>query len=226
MDHVNTFLWRAKSVIKDAAPERRTTAAGGAAAIPSPAHERSRPCVGPQIRRLRQERGLTLAQVATRSGLNVGYLSQIENDKASPSLDSLGALAAALEVPITWFLVDSAPPPRVVRAADRRRWDGPGGVDVQEVDGGIPRDLRVVLATCLPAQRSGMHAHTGEEHHVMLSGRMRLLQGPYSFDLGPGDYLVWDATIPHDSECLGDEPCEVLIISHRGHSAETSRPAG
>ena len=48
------------------------------------------PAVGRQIRRWRTERGLTLASVAERSGLNVGYLSQIENDKASPSLESPG----------------------------------------------------------------------------------------------------------------------------------------
>ena len=47
---------------------------------------RRKPAVGRQIRRWRAERGLTLANVAERSGLNVGYLSQIENDKASPSL--------------------------------------------------------------------------------------------------------------------------------------------
>ena len=81
--------------------------AGGAGARTEGASStRTRPSVGPQIRRLRQERGLTLAQVAERTGLNVGYLSQVENDKASPSLESLSALATAIDVPITWFLLD------------------------------------------------------------------------------------------------------------------------
>jgi transcriptional regulator with XRE-family HTH domain len=43
--------------------------------------------VGREVRRWRQSRGLTLAQVGERSGLNVGYLSQIENEKAVPSLE-------------------------------------------------------------------------------------------------------------------------------------------
>ena len=51
-----------------------------------PVEERRRPAVGVQVKRWRTERGLTLANVADRTGLNVGYLSQIENDKASPSL--------------------------------------------------------------------------------------------------------------------------------------------
>ena len=61
--------------------------------------ERRRPAVGIQIKKWRTERGLTLANVAERSGLNVGYLSQIENDKASPSLQCLTSIATALERP-------------------------------------------------------------------------------------------------------------------------------
>src|SRR3954464_73181 len=107
--------------------------------------ERRRPAVGTQIRRWRADRGMTLAQVAERSGLNVGYLSQIENDKASPSLESLAAVADAVEVPIAWFLAEAARPMRIVRAGERRTWTGPSGNGrIEEVDGGIPRDLRIV----------------------------------------------------------------------------------
>ncbi len=179
------------------------------------------------MRRWRQERGLTLTQIAERSGLNVGYLSQVENDKASPSLETLAALATAIEVPITWFLLNSAQAPRVVRAEDRRAWAGPGGGRVEEVDGGIPRDLRIVEGVGVPGGGTGFHAHAGDEHHIMLSGRMRLTQGDFSTELGPGDYLLWDATIPHDAAAVGDEPVRVLIISHRSHgSSESSRPEG
>ena len=176
------------------------------------------------MRRWRRQRGLTLAQVAERSGLNIGYLSQIENDKASPSLESLAALSEAMDVPIAWFLVESAPAPRVVRARERRRWKGPGGVAIEELDGGIPRDMRVVTATIRPGDRTGMHSHAGDEHHVVLSGRLLLTQGSHSVELGPGDYLLWDATIPHDAQAAGDEPAVVLIIGHRAHTGETARP--
>lgn len=81
--------------------------------------ERRRPAVGAQVKRWRTERGLTLAAVAERSGLNVGYLSQIENDKASPSLTCLASLGDALDVPIAWFLIGDAPAPVVVRANER-----------------------------------------------------------------------------------------------------------
>jgi transcriptional regulator with XRE-family HTH domain len=210
------------SVKKRQSPSR--PAGTDLAAAPEPSPQRTRPCVGPQVRRLRRERELTLAQVAQKTGLNVGYLSQIENDKASPSLETLGALASAMEVPITWFLLDQAPAPQVVRASDRRSWRGPGGVRVSEVDGGLSRDVRIVVASSTPGQRTGLHAHAGDEHHIVLSGRVRLIQGEHAVELGPGDYLLWDATIPHDSEVIGPDPVEMLIITHRTHGAETARP--
>lgn len=185
---------------------------------------RSRPCVGPAARRLRRERGLTLADVAARSGLNVGYLSQVETDKASPSLETLGALAAALDVPVAWFFMDAAEPPRVVRVADRPVRTGVGRAGaLEEVDGGAGRDLRIVQATMPPGARTGFHAHAGDEHHLVLSGRVRLEQGDHVVELGPGDYLVWDATVPHDAATVGDEPATLLIVGHRAHGPETSR---
>ena len=61
------------------------------------------PRVGRQVRRWRTDRAMTLAKVSEASGLNIGYLSQIENDKAVPSLEALASLATALDVPIGWF---------------------------------------------------------------------------------------------------------------------------
>jgi transcriptional regulator with XRE-family HTH domain len=178
----------------------------------------ARPRIGSQVRRLRQQLGMTLTRVAERSGLNVGYLSQIENDKGSPSLDALGALARALDVPVAWLFVDGSRPPRVVRAAERRRWRGPGNVEVQEVDGGLPRDLRIVFVRGEPGEVTpDLHSHAGDEHHIVLSGRVLLRQGESEIELGPGDYLLWDANLPHSAEPVGDEPVELLIISHRGH---------
>src|SRR5204863_8901699 len=128
---VNTYLRGTNTPMSQPKPEP----------VPAVQPSRARPVVGRRVRRRRQELSQTLAQVAEASGLNIGYLSQIENDKASPSLESLGALAEALDVPIAWFFLDMASAPRVVRERDRRRWRGPAGGDASQVDGGIPREL-------------------------------------------------------------------------------------
>jgi len=171
--------------------------------------------VGRETRRWRLSRALTLAQVGERSGLNIGYLSQIENGKAVPSLEALAAIAGALDVPPAWLLLNSTQPPRVVPRANRPRTDGPGGAVLEEVDAGTSRDVCILEVTAPPGHATGVHAHQGDEHHVILSGRWRMTQGDHTVELGPGDYLAWDPTIPHDVENIGEDEGRILIVYPR-----------
>lgn len=173
--------------------------------------QRRRPAVGGQVKRWRRDRGLTLADVAERSGLNVGYLSQIENDKASPSLSCLAAIGDALEVPIGWFLIDEVPPPQVVRASERTTTTSDAG-RFERVDGNVSPDLSIIEAVAAPGRRTGTHAHAGDEHHIVLRGRFRMTQGEHVVEVGPGDYVRWDGTIPHDAEVIGEDEGAMFIV--------------
>ena len=75
-----------------------------------------------------------------------------------------------------------------------------------------------------PGTGTGVHAHLGDEHHVVLTGRWRMTQGEDSYELGPGDYLAWDPTVPHDVECIGDEPGRILVIYPRQGRRTTAGP--
>jgi len=174
------------------------------------------PAVGAQVRRWRTERGLTLARLASATGLNVGYLSQIENDKASPSLACLSALSSALDVPIAWFLVDEHQAPEVMRAADRR-WREAANGRASRVDARGASDISIVEVEAAPGSSAGLHTHAGDEHHLILAGRYRMTQGQHVEELGPGDYLRWDGLVPHDAEVISDEPGRMLIIRLTRH---------
>lgn len=183
--------------------------------------QRQRPSVGPRIRRRRRDRGLTLAAVAELSGLNVGYLSQVENDKASPSLETLAALAEALEVPIAWFLLDTSAGPRVVHRSERPERSVPRGAGtLTQVDGGISRDVAILEGELPTGRRTGFHAHPGDEHHLILSGQLRITQGDTVIDAGPGDYVLLDGTLPHEVESIGDETARLIIVYPRGGESE------
>ena len=184
---------------------------------------RRRPLVGARIRRRRRERSLTLAQVGDQTGLNIGYLSQVENDKASPSLETLAALAGALDVPIAWFLLEQSVPPRVVRAGERPRRGGPGGATLTQVDGGVARDVAIYEGVLPAGHRTGFHAHPGDEHHIVLDGRVRITQGDAIVEAGPGDYVLLDGTLPHDAEVLGGAPARMIIVYPRGGHSELTR---
>jgi transcriptional regulator with XRE-family HTH domain len=193
------------------------------AAIPP----RRRPLVGAQVRRRRRERNLTLAQISTVTGLNVGYLSQVENDKASPSLETLAALADALDVPIAWFLLDQSVAPRLVRATERPRRRMPRGRGaMSQVDGGIARDVAIFEGEMAPGYRTGFHAHPGDEHHIILSGRVRITQGDSVVEAGAGDYVLLDGTLPHDAESIGEEAARLIIVYPRGGHSELTRRDG
>jgi transcriptional regulator with XRE-family HTH domain len=178
--------------------------------------DRRRPDVGTQVKRWRTERGMTLANVAERTELNVGYLSQIENDKASPSLTCLAAIADALDVPIAWFFMGGVPVPVVVRADER-----PVSVSdlgrVEHVDGRASRDVQILEVTAGGVgDRIDAHSHPGDEHHIVLRGRFRLRQGDHVVEIGPGDYLRWDGSIPHDGEVIeAADGAAMLIIRIR-----------
>jgi transcriptional regulator with XRE-family HTH domain len=52
--------------------------------------------IGAAVRRLREVRGLTLRAVADQAGFSASFLSQVENEQASPSISSMERIAAAL----------------------------------------------------------------------------------------------------------------------------------
>jgi mannose-6-phosphate isomerase-like protein (cupin superfamily) len=207
--------------------DQRSSSLAGEQETPTPTPPSPTVQVGRETRRWRQTRGLTLAQVSEASGLNIGYLSQIENDKAVPSLEALAAIAGAVDVPPAWLLLDSTTPPRVVRTSERPRVPMAGGAVLTEVDAGTSRDVCILEVTAPPGHATGVHAHHGDEHHLILSGTWRLTQGDHSVELGPGDYLAWDPSVPHDVENVGDETGTILVIyPRRGRRAveERGRP--
>ena len=61
----------------------------------------------------------------------------------------------------------------------------------------------------------GIHAHVGDEHHIVLRGQFRMTQGDHAIEAGPGDYVRWDGTIPHDAEAISDDGGALLIVSLR-----------
>ena len=71
--------------------------------------------VGAALRRRRNELGMTLRELADEAGLTSGFLSQVENDRVSPSLKSLGRIAEVLHIPLFQLLSTHAGNP-VVRA--------------------------------------------------------------------------------------------------------------
>src|SRR5579884_1382269 len=86
--------------------------------------------LGEQVRRLRLERGLTLEEVAAKSGCSLGSLSQLERGKGNPAFFTLVKIAHALDVPVARLLhVERSTSPVVRRGEGRQLNPHPFGDD-------------------------------------------------------------------------------------------------
>jgi DNA-binding XRE family transcriptional regulator len=63
--------------------------------------------LGFEVRRLRKSLALTVTELGVAAGVSAGMLSKIENGNISPSLETLHAVAKALDVPIGWLFAQT-----------------------------------------------------------------------------------------------------------------------
>lgn len=171
--------------------------------------------IGPKLRQRRKSLGLTLEDVAARTDLTKGFLSEIEQDRTSPSVASLVRLCEALDIPVGSLF--AGPQASVVRAGDRApiRFGGHGLSDFMIT----PRDARCmlgILSQMAPGGGSGparYSVQSEEEFVFVLSGYVRVDVEGDSFDLGQGDALTYDPLRPHSFRNASDTyPAEALFL--------------
>jgi transcriptional regulator with XRE-family HTH domain len=166
--------------------------------------------VGPRLRRVREQRGLTLTAAAERTGISKSTLSRLETGGRRPSLELLLPLARAYQVPLDDLV--GAPEvgdprirlkPRTVNGRTVVPLTRPGGVQA----------WKIVIPTTQSEPRP--RAHDGFEWLYVLSGRMRLVLGDRDEVLGVGEAAEFDTRVPHWFGSTGEGPAEVLSIFGR-----------
>ncbi len=170
--------------------------------------------IGKKIRDLRLRRGLTVQQLAEATGLSKGFISQVENNRTSPSLATLQDLARALETSVAYLVVEEDRVPHVVRAAERPRLQIGGNTSSVEVLSAQPkRNLELIMVELPPGVTAGdkRHYHHGEEVVLCLEGRVSLTCGDHVIVLETGDSCHYDGRVPHAAENAGLTPAKVII---------------
>jgi transcriptional regulator with XRE-family HTH domain len=187
--------------------------------------------LGRKIKSIRTGRGITIQDIAERSGLSKGFLSQVENDKTSPSLNTLERIAEALETSLTYLLLDEQQAPAFARRGERQVLiDEASQGRLEYLSPTSGRSLQLVLVD-LPAGRAagdGSHQHEGEEACWVLSGSVQVSQGESSATLQEGDAYHWDGSVPHVIENHGPAPARLLVAMSPPAPIRISmiRPAG
>lgn len=171
--------------------------------------------LGARIRLTRTQKAITLQELSDRSGLSKGFICQLENDKASPSLQALEKLASGLGIPIAYLFLTPEEKIHVVREAERQEYRvGPEGMAIQVLSANR-RHLKMMLIELPPGTGTGgeRHAHDGEECHFVLAGTVRYSQGGQSVVLKAGDAMHWNGFLPHRVDNCGAEPARVLCVT-------------
>ena len=180
--------------------------------------------VGPRIRALREAGGLSLRDLATRTGVSAPMLSQVERGETSPTLQTAGRIAAGLELSLSQLLrLDEGTAVSIVRGDDAK---------VVRTRAGHRTE---VLTPTLPGQRAELSRHTLEpgaatgdpddpplhepgarEIAHVERGVVALCIDGERHDLHAGDTVAFDADLPHHFENPGAGPATFLAVVAAG----------
>ncbi|RJL30174.1 helix-turn-helix domain-containing protein [Bailinhaonella thermotolerans] len=177
----------------------------------SPAIAQALTEVGPRLKRLRTERGVTLSALAEATGISKSTLSRLESGQRRPSLELLLPIAQAHQVPLDDLVgAPEVGDPRV-RLTPRKN----NGFTVIP----LTRQPAPIQAwkTVIPADHTEpkVVTHEGYEWLYVLAGRLRLILADHDLLLGPGEAAEFDTRLPHWFGSGGQGPVEILSLFGR-----------
>ncbi|MGD6747557.1 helix-turn-helix domain-containing protein [Streptomyces sp. BH106] len=181
--------------------------------------ESVRDMVAANLRRARTRRGLSISELSRRSKIGKATLSQLESGTGNPTIETVFSLSRALEVPVSDLLETRAPGGlTVVRAKEVEVLSGQG-VDLRPLRRMEFGDLvfEVYDQVVRADSRQDSLGHVGTEHTIVQTGRLQVRVDGDEVELGPGDYVGFDATLPHSYTALDGDVHSVLLLQYRPH---------
>ena len=166
--------------------------------------------VGPRLRALRRDRGITLADLAATTGVSESTLSRLESGQRRPSLELLLPLARTYDVPLD-DLVDAprTGDPRIHLKPISRF--GMTFVPLSRRPGGVHAFKLIIPAQPKPLEPTPQ-THEGFEWLYVLHGRLRLVLGERDLTLPPGEAAEFDTSLPHWLGSADGGVVELLIL--------------
>jgi len=172
--------------------------------------------IAANVRRLRAARALSAAALARESGVARATLAELEAGRGNPTVETLYGLAKVLGITFADLLVEAdAPPVHVVRAGEGPQV--PGAV----VQARLLRQASVERARVemydmqvVPGEPRHADAHQAGVTEQLLIHAGRLRVGPESgpVEVGPGDFVAFEAAVPHVYEALDGPVAATLVI--------------
>ena len=180
--------------------------------------------IGPRVRALRESMGLSLRDLAQRSGVSAPMLSQVERGDTSPTLHVAAKIAAGLDLRLSQLLrLDEGGAVTVVRADERRTGGGSGGHTFEVLTPALPgQRLELSRHQLEPGATTGgpgdppMHEPGSREIALVDRGSVVLEIDGEQHALGPGDTVTFDADLSHHFENPGNKQAVFLAVTAAG----------
>jgi transcriptional regulator with XRE-family HTH domain len=160
--------------------------------------------IGPKVRALRKQAGLSLSQLAAQSDVSAAAIHKIEMNGMVPTITTLLKVASALDRPVAYFVeeeqVTSDPTVLTLKAEHRPIYTSHVGIDLAGITGSYSRfNLAGARATVVPGASSGEKflEHPGEELIYVLQGELEFVVNGRDHTLKPGDALHFRSVQPH-----------------------------
>lgn len=173
--------------------------------------------IGERLRASRERAGLTLDELAARTGLSKPHLSRLESAERQPSITALLAISAAVGAPVSTLLgEDDSAPALAVHLDDVTRHEA-AGLRIAPCSGFTGSSaLEALRVTIDPGRVPGPPArHRGEEWLYVVDGTLRLEYDGRVHEVGAGGCVHFDAERPHRLEAVGGFT-EVLLVAADG----------
>ncbi|MEZ0397109.1 MAG: helix-turn-helix domain-containing protein [Anaerolineales bacterium] len=178
------------------------------------------PNIGLRLRELRLARGLTLEQVAADTGLSVSFLSMLERDKVSVSVDNLERLARYYQVHMVHFFSGEADSPvMVTRRTDILRrleenGQSPASVTLL-VNRPNPRMEPLLVHIAPGREEPHFRQHEADTLVYVLNGRARLVSETGEETMLEQGDLAYYVNLPHRRfiNASQNEPLTLVIIT-------------
>jgi transcriptional regulator with XRE-family HTH domain len=175
--------------------------------------------LGKRIQQYRTNKGLTLQELAEKTGLTKGYLSKIEKAEKAPPVSTLINIAKALNISISEIFgeVVENSPICLVKKSERHNIVRDGtvfGYAYQALAHKFHNKHMepYVLTLPLHPKENALFQHKGEEILFVLEGTMRFFHGEKEFIVEEGDCIYFDGSIPHYGVCEGNKEAKCFMV--------------
>ena len=180
--------------------------------------------VGEKIKSFRESMGLSLADMAEKTGFSTAFLSQLENHLISPPLGAIMKIARCLDIETGKLFDQKGKAPFTIVRKDERvetsRVASKEGVRYgysyeSLAPDKINRKMEPFLVTLEPVAKKGVpYSHEGEEFLFVLEGRVEIQLGEHTDILEPGDSIYYDSALNHRVACADEVPAKIVAVIH------------